>query len=367
MTDERTEVRAVLEAVSADPPPTRLSVDEICAAARRPRPRPAVAAWLRRLSVPLPPGRLIAQVVAIAAVAALLPGLVLVGLLTSRHGDTSSAVGGGGAGVVPQPETGTSADGGRAASAGGTGAAAVPQGAQVLELGGIVELSADQRVLSATVSVGGCRGLLALNAQELPDRVLLAATEDVRGQGTPRPCAAARLVKTLTVRLPQPLGARPVLDRGTGRRLPVLDRSKVARVTYVPAGYQPDGDCTPPSSAGADAASAPAVARCATHYSADRPGGGGLGLSVTQYLGSRPADRGGPTWEQPAGTHVHGQAARLRLGHQAGKVPGQVWYTRQLLWTENGVDVTVSSGPADSPDALLSAAEMLRIGDGIRW
>jgi CheY-like chemotaxis protein len=49
------------------------------------------------------------------------------------------------------------------------------------------------------------------------------------------------------------------------------------------------------------------------------------------------------------------------------KVPGQVWYTRQLLWTENGVDVTVSSGPADSPDALLSAAEMLRIGDGIRW
>jgi len=273
MTDERTEVREVLEALSADPPPTRLSVDEICSAARRARPRPAVAAWLRRLSVPLPSGRLIAQVVAIAAIAAVLPGLVLVGFLTSPQGGVSSTGGGGGggAGLVPA-KGGPGADSGRSATAGG--AAGAPQ---------------------------------------------------------------------------------------------VLDRSKLARVTYVPAGYRPNGDCTPPGVARADAASPPAVARCISLYSVDLPGGGGLGLSVTQYLGRRPADRGGPTWDAPAGAHVHGHAAQLRLGHEAGKVPGQVWYTRQLLWTENGIDVTVSSGPADSPGALLPAAELLRIGDGIHW
>jgi len=362
MTDERTEVREVLEALSADPPPTRLSVDEICSAARRARPRPAVAAWLRRLSVPLPSGRLIAQVVAIAAIAAVLPGLVLVGFLTSRQ-DGATSAGGGGGGMAPQPAAGRVAD--SAQSASGAGAGPVPLDARPLQLAGTVELAADQRILTATVSASACHGSFALKAQELPDRVLLAGTEDVRGRDTRRVCDAARLVTTLTVRLGEPLGARRVVDRGTGRRLLVLDRSKVARVTYLPAGYQPNGGCTPPSVAGADAASPPAVARCTNLYSGDRPGGGGLGLSVTQYQGRRPADRGGPTWDAPAGAQVHGHAAQLRLGHEAGKVPGQVWYTRQLLWTDSGIDITVSSGPADSPDALLPAAELLRIGDGI--
>ena len=355
MTDERTEIRAVLEAVSASPPPTRLSVDEICAAARRAGRRQAVAAWLRRQSVPLPSGRLIAQVVAIAAIAAVLPGLILVGYLTSQHGPVSTA-GGGGGGMAPHPAAGKGADSAQSASG---------AGARPLQLAGTVELAADQRILTATVSAGACHGPLALKAQELPDRVLLAGTEDVRGRDTQRGCDAARLVTTLTVLLGEPLGARRVVDRGTGRRLLVLDRSKLARVTDLPAGYQPNGDCTPPSVARTDAASPPAVAGCITLYSGDRPGGGGLGLSVTQYLGRRPADRGGPTWDALAGAQVHGHAAQLRLGHEAGNAPGQVWYTRQLLWTENGIDITVSSGPADSPDALLPAAELLRIGDGI--
>jgi hypothetical protein len=145
---------------------------------------------------------------------------------------------------------------------------------------------------------------------------------------------------------------------------PTAGRAELARVTYLPAGYRSNGECTPTRVAGGDPASPPAGARC-TVYSTDRPGG--PGLSVTQYLGPRRADRGGPTWDASAGARVHGLAAQLRLGHEAGTVPGQLRYTRQLRWTENGIDVTVSSGPAGSPDALLPAAELLRIGEGMRW
>jgi hypothetical protein len=371
MSDERAEVRAVLDAVSADPPPTRLSVDQICAAARRgqsSRPRPPLRAWLRRLSALMPSVRLVAQVAAVAVVVAVLPGLVVLALVTSQHGDTGggagSAAGGGGAPSKYQASPG--ADSGRAASGGAT-AGTAPQVRGLVGLARTVELSADQRTLSAAVTAGGCHGPLALKAQERPDRVLVTATEDVRGLDGKHACSAHAEVTTLTTRLGEPLGTRHVVDARTGRTLLVLDRSKVAEVTHLPAGYRADGTCRPPSTTVDDAAAPPAVAACTAVYSNELIGGDRLGLTVTQYLGHRPPDRNGPTWDPPASAQVHGLPAQLRLGHEAGKRPGQTSYTRQLLWTENGVTVSVSSGPAGSPDRLLSAAELLRVADGIRW
>jgi hypothetical protein len=286
MTDERAEVRAVLDAVSSQPPPTRLGVDEICAAARRTRSprsrlRAGTAAWLRRLAVPLPSVRLIAGVAAIVAVAALLPGLVVLGLLTAGDSNTASNGGGGGSG------------------AGGGG-----------------------------------------------------------GPQYRAPASAPSAARSPTAVAAAPAGA------------------KVAKVTYLPAGYQPagyqpdgyqpDGDCRPPSTTAAGAAAQPAVASCTSLYWAQLPGGGRLGLSVTQYVGPRPSEHGRSSWDQAAATQVHGLAAELRLG-RTGNLSDRAQYVRQLRWTENGVSITVSSGPAASPDRLLSAGEMLRIADGVHW
>ncbi len=163
---------------------------------------------------------------------------------------------------------------------------------------------------------------------------------------------------------PGPSVRRQLIDGSTGLALLVLDESAVARVTYAPAGYRPGGACRPPSAVGG---SRPTVPESTTVLAPARPGGRLSPVSVTQIFGSRPTQRAGPVWGPPTLLQVHRLPAQLRLGHLAGAHAGQPQYTRVLLWTEHGVNVTVSSGPAASPDRLPSAAELLRVADGVRW
>ena len=380
MTDERTEVRAVLEAVAADPPPTRLTVDGICAAARRSRWWAGLPALLRRLpmrrpsapgpsapgpsvprpsvprpsvpgpsvpgpsvpgpSVPRPSRRLagrVATVAAVVAAVALLPGLVLLAVLTGGGGVSTS---GGGMANAPPPT------------------------AVGVQVAGIVELATDRRTLTVQVTTGGCTGPVRLHLAERENAVVLTATPGPGAVALGTRCAGTASPVTLTAEMARPLGARQLIDGSTGLALLVLDESAVARVTYAPAGYRPGGACRPPSAVGG---SRPTVPECTTVLAPARPGGRLSPVSVTQIFGSRPTQRAGPVWGPPTLLQVHRLPAQLRLGHLAGAHAGQPQYTRVLLWTEHGVNVTVSSGPAASPDRLPSAAELLRVADGVRW
>lgn len=150
------------------------------------------------------------------------------------------------------------------------------------------------------------------------------------------------------------------------REFVAAELGPLLRTAYLLCGSWHTGEdpCRPPSAVGG---SRPTVPECTTVLAPARPGGRLSPVSVTQIFGSRPTQRAGPVWGPPTLLQVHRLPAQLRLGHLAGAHAGQPQYTRVLLWTEHGVNVTVSSGPAASPDRLPSAAELLRVADGVRW
>ena len=225
MTDERTEVRSLLDAVSADLPPTRLTVEGICAEARRRRAR----RWLptrprsrpRSRSISLPSGRAVLQALALAVAVAALPGLITLALLRDSSGNETSASSGGVSAPVPDvPHPPAAAP--RAGSAGQPLA-----GVLVLDAGVVVELATDHRTLSVTVRVGACHGPLELRAVSRRAVVEITATEDARGPADSAGCPASLVSEMLTARLDQPLGSRPIVDGRTGRAMAILDRLAV--------------------------------------------------------------------------------------------------------------------------------------------
>jgi hypothetical protein len=367
MTDERTEVRSLLDAVSADLPPTRLTVNGICAEARRRRRRRWLPIRPRDWSISLPSSGAVLRAVAVVVAVAVLPGLITLALL---RGDSEGS---------DMAGSGPSAPLSRYSQTDEQARRAVPPDRVQLDLPAIVELATDHQTVAVTMRVSACHGPLELRAVSRPADVVITATEDRRRLDDSAGCPGSAVLETLTTRLGQPLGSRPVVDR-LGRVIAVLDRAKVAKVTYVPPGYQPDGGCLPvpvdgalvaqagaTPDAGRSAASRPA-ASCTNQYSRSHPPGRGTRLSVIQYFDTRPPGDGGRlSWGPPTAVRIHGSAAQLRLGREPERLAGQYRYTRQLRWTERGISFTVASGPAQSPALLLQDDELLRVADGIGW
>src|SRR5215468_10132972 len=204
MTDERTEVRSLLDAVSADLPPTRLTVEGICAEARRRRARRWLPTRPQSRSISLPSGRAVLQALALAVAVAALPGLITLALLRDGSGNETSAGSGGLSARVPSvphpPATPP-----RAGSAGPP-----PRGVLVLDPGVVVELATDHHTLSVTVRVGACYGPLELRAVSRRAAVEITATEAARDLAYSAGCPASLMSETLTARLDQPLGSRPI-------------------------------------------------------------------------------------------------------------------------------------------------------------
>lgn len=327
MTDQEVEVRALLAAVVEDLPPTRLTVDGICAEGRR-RIRVRIAPRTGR-----PSPRLMLRVTAAAAAVLVVPGLVVALLLA------------GGAAV------------GNSGAAGRTTASPV-RGEEPVT--GVVRLSSDDRTLTLKAT-GGCdSGFPMLRVARQGPNVVVLRLQPGTPSGLPSGarCGLAATVGTVSVRLDQPLGSRQVraID---GHVLAVLDPRKAARVTYWPPDYHGTGSCTEPDGG--------TVAACSANRERLLPGLSLL-LTVRQVFGSVSIDSGHDyLYDPPSPVTVHGLSAQLRLGRRVGKLAGQIWFIRTLTWSEHGETIVISTSNADRLSLLVPTAGLVQVGNGLRW
>jgi hypothetical protein len=148
-----------------------------------------------------------------------------------------------------------------------------------------------------------------------------------------------------------------VVDGATGRTLPVYP---TLRLGYLPPGHLGESDCIPelpqPTAQSAD------LAGCTFRFSED-PGLPGLAVS---YTTAPLPDYGDIAWDPPTGTTLNGQPATLRVGRIPAKPGGRPQYERWLTWTSRGIYYTVRTMVDGSPNTLLPAAELVKIGQSLR-
>lgn len=212
-----------------------------------------------------------------------------------------------------------------------------------------VLVSADGRTLSASVT-GFCLPSAGLSAQETRDAVTVRLAGLPRGDGAgaaggsgieSSTCTSGMGARTYTVALPEPLGARRVVDASDGLGVPVFDERSVLRPGALPAGYvhvydaalYGDGDGRYGSNWDASC----------TQVFADAQGDL---LWITQSHGKHWPDGWGPSLPLAPVRH---SVARYRTG--------------MLAWQEDGESFVLSSTPVLS--APLSTTQLVAIAEGL--
>jgi hypothetical protein len=212
-----------------------------------------------------------------------------------------------------------------------------------------VLVSAKGRVITG---VGGmaCGHDPRLVARSYPDKVTLVWVNPDTN------CNAETLRSAVVrIRLPEPLGSRPLVQASGGSRIPYFDQRDFARVTVLPVGYrlssevpagQPVGDrriYTIPL--GTDTAGTHRPCPCAQL------------LIWQQVLGKGFITPAKQTSQHPIHVRVHGRAAALLVNGPLD--------ARSVSWAEHGYYFTV--GVAYGPDAApLTNAQLIAVANGIQ-
>ncbi len=212
-----------------------------------------------------------------------------------------------------------------------------------------VLVSADGRVITG---VGGmaCGHDPRLVARSYPRKVtLIWINPDTN-------CNGETLESTVVpIRLPKPLGNRPLVQASGGSRIPYFDDRDLARVTVLPAGFQLRGEFPAGQPVGD------------TRTYAGPPGTGTVGprwpcpcaqLVIWQQVVNKgfilPTQQ---TSQHPVHVRVHGRVAAL--------LDNGPFYARSVNWMEHGYYFTVgvAYGPKKIP---LTDAQLIAVANGIR-
>jgi hypothetical protein len=205
---------------------------------------------------------------------------------------------------------------------------------------GPVMVSADGR----TLTVGGfsypCFGRVFPVASETAARVglwLRYVTPVLHGV-----CRySMAMASGLRVRLPAPLGGRPIVDGASGRSLDVFDERQLLRPSAMPRGYRL-AYVSPVVSGGNTIYGAPPRAGCTQAYLSAT-----AIITIVESTGSLALpELGGAA---PAAIQVRGRPGRATPG--------------AIMWHEQGLNILITASFRDSPGPALSDRALIAVAD----
>lgn len=204
-------------------------------------------------------------------------------------------------------------------------------------------VSANGRTITVAAQGGGCTTGADLVATESSADVRLRLTVDMTGSN----CASdVRLVQA-SATLPDPLGARKLIDERTGRTVSYIPAHDLAQPRWLPAGAsEPQGSLM---NGWTRTYTFPTSRRLAP-------------LTIAESIG-RYADQTRFTaiGDSSSRLSIHGHPAHLVLWHDSGKLDGAF-----VGWVEGRYSIIVSSEPARPHQRVLSPHVLLRAARGLR-
>jgi hypothetical protein len=220
-------------------------------------------------------------------------------------------------------------------------------GVERLGVGGFPVVGRNDRTI-AVLAVQQCGGPSRLVARPDPRRVVLVLTAP---NGAPDGvCPTDLVIQTVSTTLPEPLGARALVNGITGKTLPHFDDRLFATIRVVPRGYRcGNGE---PGVFELKGSGVGATVDCSGSAKDNAP------LAIEQERGAEAVTGG--AWPVVGYPIVAGHRATLRVAASSGQV-----YVRSLDWSAGGYSFAVLSLQQMEGQQILSSGELLAVARGM--
>jgi hypothetical protein len=230
-----------------------------------------------------------------------------------------------------------------------SGAPVIPDifGVERLGFDGFPVVGRNDRTI-AVLTVQQCGGPSRLVARPYPRRVVLVLTAP---NGAPDAvCPLDLVVLSVSTTLPEPLGARVLVNGTTGKKVPFFDDRSFAAITVLPRGYR----CGPgePGTFELKGSGVGATVDCSGPAKDSGP------LAIEQERGAEAVTGG--AWPLVGHPMVAGHRATLRVAASSGEV-----YVRSLDWSTGGYSFAVLSLQQMEGQQILSSRELLAVARGM--